>query len=111
MLPVAVTMDSQGLVCEWTSLAQQLFGYSRSQALGKSLGDLIVPPEARPFHEAGLRRYAATREAHCLGQRVDIDALHGKGHVVPIQLQITPREVEGKLFFDACIAARKSGHV
>lgn len=104
MLPVAVTLDSQGLVCRWTSLAQRLFGYSEQQALGQSLGQLIVPLAVRPFHEAGLRRYVETRQAHCLGQLVEIDALHGRGHTVPIQMKIVPREQDGALYFDACIA-------
>lgn len=97
-------MDSQGKVCSWSSLAQRLFGYTRQQALGQSLGDLIVPPQARPFHEAGLRRYVETRQAHCLGQPVQLQALHGRGHAVPILLQILPREDNGQLFFEAHIA-------
>lgn len=99
-------MDSQGLVCHWSSLAQRLFGYSSQQAMGKSLGDLIVPAPARPFHEAGLRRYAETRQAHCVGQVVEIEAVHGRGHAVPIQMQIRPRDEGGQLFFEAHIAAR-----
>lgn len=106
MLELAVVMDSQGRVCRWTSLAQRLFGYTPHQARGKSLGELIVPPPARPFHEAGLRRYAETREAHCVGQLVEIEALHGRGHAVPIQMKILPREENGQLFFEAHIAAR-----
>lgn len=107
MLQVAVVMDSQGLVRHWSSLAESLFGYSAEQALGKSLGDLIVPVRARPFHEAGLRRYAQTREPHCLGQLVEIEALHLRGHGVAIQMRIEPREEKGHLFFDAHVAARE----
>lgn len=106
MLEVAVIMDSQGIVRHWTLLAQRLFGYSPKQAVGRSLGDLIVPERARPFHEAGLRRYAETREPHCVGQLVELDAIHGLGHKVPIQLQIQPREENGQLFFDAHMASR-----
>ncbi len=107
MLQVAVVMDSQGLVRHWSSLAQELFGYPADQALGKSLGDLIVPARARPFHEAGLRRYAQTREPHCVGQLVEIEALHSQGHGVAIQMKIVPREESGQLFFDAHIDARQ----
>lgn len=107
MLQVAVVMDSQGLVLHWSALAQTLFGYPADEALGKSLGDLIVPPRARPYHEAGLRRYADTREPHCVGQLVEIEALHRRGHKLPIYLKIEPREENGQLFFEALIAARE----
>lgn len=100
-MEVAVIMDSQGLVHHWSALAQRLFGYSAKQAQGRSLGDLIVPERARPFHEAGLRRYAETREPHCVGQVVQLNAIHGRGHEVGIKLQILPREENGQLYFDA----------
>lgn len=101
MLELAVTMDSEGLVREWSSTAQELFGYSSEQAVGRSLGDLIVPPPMRPYHEAGLKRYVDTREPHCVGFVVEIDALHQEGHSVPIQLQIVPKEENNELRFEA----------
>ena len=96
-----VTMDSQGIVQEWTERARELFGYSAEKAVGSSLGDLIVPAPMRPYHEMGLRRYVQTREPHCVGFVVDIEAVHEQGHGVPIQLKIVPREVGEDLVFEA----------
>lgn len=104
MLELAVTMDSEGMVTEWSPVAEGLFGYGHDEAVGRSLGTLIVPEEFRPYHEMGLRRYAQTREAHCVGFVVDIEAVHQQGHAVPIQMKILPREVDEQLFFEAHIA-------
>jgi cyclic di-GMP phosphodiesterase len=105
MLELAVIMDSQGLVREWTEPAHRLFGYSPEKAVGRSLGDLIVPEPMRPYHEMGLRRYAETREAHCVGFVVELDALHEQGHSVPIQMKILPQDVGEELVFEAHIGA------
>ena len=104
MLELAVVMDSEGVVREWAQRAHKLFGYTTENAVGRSLGDLIVPVPMRPYHEMGLRRYAETREAHCVGFVVEIDALHQDGHSVPIQMKILPTEVDHELFFEAHIA-------
>jgi PAS domain S-box-containing protein len=105
MLELAVTMDSKGMVREWASQAEELFGYASDDAMGRSLGDLIVPEKIRPYHEMGLKRYLETREPRCVGNVVDIDALHEQGHTVSIQMKIVPREVGEELFFDAHIEA------
>lgn len=103
-LSLAVTMDSQGMVRDWTPSAQELFGYTPEQALGRSLGDLIVPADMRPYHEMGLRRYVQTREPHCVGYLVEIEAVHREGHSVPIQMKILPREEGEELFLEAHIS-------
>jgi cyclic di-GMP phosphodiesterase len=104
MLELAVTMDSQGMVREWAPSAENIFGFEASYAVGRSLGDLIVPAPVRPFHEAGLRRYVETREPHCVGNVVEIEAVHQQGHPVPIQMKIVPREVGEELLFEAHIS-------
>lgn len=104
MLQLGVTMDSEGMVVGWSPLAHGLFGYSQTEADGRSLGELIVPAAFRPYHEAGLRRYVQTREPQCVGHVVEIEAMHRDGHTVAIQLQILPREEGEALFFEAHMA-------
>jgi PAS domain S-box-containing protein len=53
--------DPSGIILHWNREAQQLFGYTPAQAVGHSL-DLIVPPEFRAQHWAGLRKAAASGE-------------------------------------------------
>lgn len=105
-MEVAVIMDSDGMVVSWTPLARKMFGYQAEEAERASLGELIVPEAFRPFHEAGLRRYVQTREPHCVGHLVEIEALHKEGHSVPVQMKIVPREEGEALFFDALMASR-----
>lgn len=98
-------MDSEGLVRQWTSHGETLFGHSAAFALGKSLGDLIVPEAMRPYHEMGFRRYVATREPNCVGYTVEVEALHKSGQTLPIEMKIVANESDGELLFEAHISS------
>ena len=58
-----VTLDADGRVVEWNRRATELFGYSREEALGSELAELIVPERYRDQHRAALSR-AASRRRH-----------------------------------------------
>lgn len=43
-----ITLDAQHRVAEWNAGAERLFGYTRDEAVGKNLDDLIATAHARP---------------------------------------------------------------
>jgi PAS domain S-box-containing protein len=47
-----VALDAANHVLEWNQGAENLFGYSREEALGQDLDDLVAEPEASAFREA-----------------------------------------------------------
>ena len=49
-----VTLDAEGRIVEWNRRAQELFGYSRDEAIGQDVAELIVPERYRSRHRAGL---------------------------------------------------------
>jgi PAS domain S-box-containing protein len=83
-----ITIDEDGRVVEFSSGAETVFGYRRAEALGRPISKLIVPPELRERHEAGLRRYIATGESHVLGKRIEITGQRADGVVFPVELAI-----------------------
>src|SRR6267378_6669962 len=42
-LDAFVQMDDDGTISDWNSQAEKIFGWSRSEALGRNLGELIIP--------------------------------------------------------------------
>ena len=54
-----VICDRDGVIRFWNAAAERLFGFTRSDALGKSL-DLIIPERLRERHWAGFTRTMAT---------------------------------------------------
>lgn len=94
-----VVMDSEGIVREFNPAAERTFGYRREEAVGAPLADLIVPPELRARHWAGLRRYLATGEGPVLHRRIEIVGIRKDGSRLPVELAIVPfRQGDALLF-------------
>src|SRR5439155_6846975 len=88
-LDAFIQMDQNGIVIEWNSQAAAIFGWSRDEALGRRLSDLIIPPGDRARHEAGLARFLATDQSTILGRRVVIDALRSDDRAIKVELAVT----------------------
>jgi PAS domain S-box-containing protein len=97
-LDCIVTMDLDGVVRDFNPAAERTFGYSRAEAVGRRLGDLIVPPELRERHEQGLRRYLETGVSTVLGSRVELTAMRADGSVFPVELTIARVDGESPFF-------------
>ena len=88
-LDCIVGMDHDGRVTEWNPAAERTFGYSRDEALGRDMADLIIPQVLRGRHRQGLGRYLATGEGPVVGSRFEITALRKDGGEFPVELSIT----------------------
>ncbi|MEH2623820.1 PAS domain S-box-containing protein [Bradyrhizobium sp. AZCC 1719] len=88
-LDAFVQMDDQGIVTDWNSQAEKIFGWSRAEAIGTKLSELIVPDVHRAAHKAGLERFLRTGEAAILGRRFEIEAMRRDGEEIKVELSIT----------------------
>jgi PAS domain S-box-containing protein len=88
-LDAFVQIDDTGTVLEWNAQAEAVFGWSRQEAVGKSLPALVLPPSERPRHRKGLERFLRTAEERILGQRVQMRALRRDGKEITVELSVT----------------------
>jgi PAS domain S-box-containing protein len=89
VLDCIITMDANGTVLEFNAAAAGTFGYTKAEAIGRVLADLIIPPRLRAAHVAGLARYLATGEGPLLGKLIEIVAVRSDGSEIPVELAIT----------------------
>lgn len=97
-LDAIITMDGDGRLLDFNRAAELTFGYTREQAIGRQLSELIVPPRLRVAHEEGLRRFLRTGEGPVIGKRVEISAMHANGHEFPVELSIAVARTQAPLF-------------
>ena len=102
-LEAYVAIDAAGRVVGWNPAAEATFGHAHSQACGRQVCELIIPPRYRAAHQAGLGRLADGDPARVLGQRLQLFALHADGHEFPIEMTLTAtHEPAGRVFHAFC---------
>jgi PAS domain S-box-containing protein len=102
-LDAVITMDAAGIITGWNPRAETTFGWSRAEALGRTLAQTIVPERYRTAHKQGLERYLATGDAKVLGRRIELSALHRDGREFDVDLSITPIRTDGSPSFSAFV--------
>ena len=85
-LDAVISMDATGRVTFWNPRAEQIFGWSREEAVGKPVAELIIPPNKRAAHASGLAHYLRTGEGRLLNRRVEMMAVRRDGSEVPVEL-------------------------
>ena len=98
-----VAMDETGSVVDWNAAAVAIFGWSRVEAIGQQLSELIIPISQRSAHRAGLERYLQTGEGPLLNRRLEVSACKKDGTEIPVELTITPLRLRQKHLFCAFI--------
>ena len=85
----AFVMDGDGMVAEWSTQAEALFGWLRAEAVGRRLSELVIPERNRAAHEAGLKHFMqGGSKGAFLNRPLDITMLHRDGHEFEVSIRI-----------------------
>ncbi|GIX27977.1 MAG: hypothetical protein KatS3mg123_1858 [Burkholderiales bacterium] len=100
-LDAVIGIDHTGRVVEFNPAAERLFGYSRAEAIGRDMAELIIPPALRERHRRGLERHLATGESAILGRRLEMPAQRKDRSEILVELAILRTDVERRPRFSA----------
>jgi PAS domain S-box-containing protein len=85
MAPTLI-VDTTGQIRTWSRDAEELLGYSDSEAVGQSI-ELIIPQHLRGRHGSGFRRFVQTGIS-TLPEVVTTPAMHKTGRTVKLQISV-----------------------
>lgn len=97
-----ICANSKNSITSWNAAAEALFGYSATEAIGRSL-DIIVPNAMRSSHHAGFTRVVSGGAPRILGTSVNVTAVHRNGTEFPIELSLSQWTDAGELHFGGII--------
>lgn len=73
--------SSDGIVCYWNDSSETIYGYTREEALGKNLVDLIIPPLMREEVRKAIRQMGDTGQPLPASELI---LMHKDGSDVPV---------------------------
>jgi diguanylate cyclase (GGDEF)-like protein/PAS domain S-box-containing protein len=114
-----VGMDLDDVVTDWNQAAERLFGYTREQAVGRTVSELIIREQDRGAHREGVRRFLHSGRPNIMGTPLEVVARHRDGREFPVDLTIWAHaEPDGLRFYaflrdvtERTAAARTAGRL
>ncbi len=105
-----IIIDKTGTISVWNQAAQRIFGYSKQEALGKKLGDLIVPERYRTEFEDMFARLGRDGGQSVSSAPTDLAGLRADGTQIATEYSISSVTINGKwnaIYIVRDITARK----
>ena len=94
-----ITVDEQQNIILFNPAAEQMFGCTEAEALGRPM-DQFIPPRYRTAHKHHIRKFGSTEIAgRKMGQREEIVGLRRNGDEFPVEASISRVEFGGKKMF------------
>lgn len=96
-----VSCEASGIITNWNAAAERSFGWTRAEAVGRDIAELIVPAALRGRHGAGMRAFADGHVGKLINSRVRVAALHKDGGEVPVELSLGALRHQGAYYATA----------
>ena len=98
-LDSVVTVNERGKIVDFNPTAQDTFGYSHDEAVGKSFNELLIAPKWRQTFERLLYLSLAGADQGASIKRAEMQAVAHDGRNFPVELSIKPVFLEEQLVF------------
>jgi PAS domain S-box-containing protein len=89
-----IVIDRNGLIESFNPAAERLFGYPRSEVVGRNVS-LLMPSPYRDEHDSYLRRYLTTGEPRIIGIGREVTGRRRDGTPFPLHLSVGEMMIEG----------------
>ena len=97
-----IVINRQGMILSFNKAAEGIFGYAKTEVLGRSVNLLMAEP-MRSEHDGYIDRYLRTGEARIIGVGREVQGLRKDGRLVPIELAVSRFQQDGDDFFTGLV--------
>jgi PAS domain S-box-containing protein len=94
-----IGIDLRGRVIDWNSQAEEIFGWTRDEVIGRSLGALIVPERFMASFDKALRMVSETGHLKILERRAERIVHNRGGTELPVEMTVRLVVGSGADFF------------
>jgi len=95
-LDAVVMADAEGRITHWNPAAERLFGYSEAEVLGRSVHQMLTPPEAQDQAGRALRDFMSVRWNSTAARLVELAARRSDGGTFPVELSLSAADIDGQ---------------
>jgi PAS domain S-box-containing protein len=93
-----ITIDSKRKVVFWNKKAEEIYGYSADEMIGKPLA-AIMPERFREVHQRGFDQTVSTGRSNIVGESIDVNGLRKDGSEFFAELSLSSWTTREGTFF------------
>ena len=97
-----ITLDRDGVILSWNAAADRLFGWTASEAIGKTMRALIVPPEFGERHDERRRALIAS-DSPLATESFEVEFVRRDGSRFPGEATVSKVDIRGEVFVSGFI--------
>lgn len=85
-----ISINSASVITDWNPMAEKMFGWSRNEAIGKTLLESIIPDRFHQAHNHGMKNYLKSGSGPWLYRTTTTTARHKNGNEFDVEMAIVP---------------------
>ena len=97
-----ITLDRDGRIITWNVAAERLFGWSQQEAVGRTMRELIVPPEHQDRHDE-RREALIDSDSPAATEHFEVEFQRRDGSRFPGEATVSKLEAGGEVFVSGFI--------
>jgi len=105
-----VVADAQGSVVEFNPAAEAMLGCPRRQALGRPVGEVLIPDRFRNRFDVAIRRMREGDPDGLMGRRMQRVSRRADGSEFPVEVVMWMTQVGGAEYFTASMTDQTDTH-
>ena len=91
-------MDPEGKIAFWNPASERIFGYSREEAMGQNLHELLAPSKYISSYREALLIFLKTGLGEVIGKTLELTAFRKGGEEFPVSLSLSALEERGRWY-------------
>ncbi len=84
-----IMTDDNAEIVYWNKAAENIFGYSVADAVGRNAHQLLAPSRYQPAYQDGYAHFSQTGKGAMIGKTVELEATRSDGNEFPIELSVS----------------------
>ncbi len=95
-LDAIIVMDDQGKIVYWNDAACTIFQYTKDEAMGLNLHELLTPLKTHDQFDKGFSEFAISGNGHVIGKRLELRAVRKDKLEIPVEISLSSVKIKKK---------------
>lgn len=91
-----ICISENGIIYQWNKSAEEMFGYSAHEAIGKDIHSLITPERFCEKAYEGFKTFSRTGTGNIIGKTIELVGLKKDGAEFPVELSVSAMNIKDK---------------